>query len=490
MISTFLNHQWKSFWRSRNKGSSIIVQIILGLFMLYLLAVAIGIGFLMPVLLEKTLPKVNLIEAFNGLILYYFMLDIAMRIQLQELPTLSIVPYLHLKIKRTTIVNFLNVRALINFFNFLPLFIFLPFVLTRIPSFYGVATVAGYVCAILSLTLFNNFLILYIKRKSINNIAYFGAILLAVFLLMGLDYYHIVSIRSLSNTLFTSIALHPYLSIILAVIAFAMFRLNSVFLSANLYTEELGSKEQKKVSTDYVFFNRFGRVGELAALELKLILRHKRSRTAFFMSILFLLYGFFFYREKLLVNNEFGKMLFAAVFMTGITLVNYGQFMFAWQSAHFDGLLVNKIDHRDFIKAKYLLFTLSSTIITILSSFYVVISYKILFIHLAAYFFNIGFGATLVLYIATFNRKRLDITKSASFNWQGVGATQWILAFPLLLLPFVIYVPFGIINQPYWGLLALGIFGLTALLLRNFFIDIIVKRFEKEKYKIAEGFRE
>ncbi|WP_410220304.1 DUF5687 family protein [Pedobacter sp.] len=490
MISTFLNHQWKSFWRSRNKGSSIIVQIILGLFMLYLLAVAIGVGFLMPVLLEKTLPKVNLIEAFNGLILYYFMLDIAMRIQLQELPTLSIVPYLHLKIKRKTIVNFLNVRALINFFNFLPLFIFLPFVFTRIYSFYGAGTLAGYVCAILSLTIFNNFLILYVKRKSINNIAYFGIILLAVFVLMGLDYYHIVSIRSLSNTLFRGIALHPYLSIILAAIAFTMFRLNSAFLSANLYTEELGSKEQKKVSTDYAFLNRFGKVGELAALELKLILRHKRSRTAFFMSILFLLYGFIFYKEKLIANNEFGKMLFAAVFMTGITLVNYGQFMFAWQSAHFDGLLVNKIDHRDFIKAKYLLFTLSSTIITILSSFYVVISYKILFIHLAAYFFNIGFGATLVLYIATFNRKRLDITKSASFNWQGVGATQWILAFPLLLLPFVIYVPFGMMNQPYWGLLALGIFGLTALLLRNFFINIIVKRFEKEKYKIAEGFRE
>src|SRR5690606_29219233 len=117
---------------------------------------------------------------------------------------------------------------------------------------------------------------------------------------------------------------------------------------------------------------------------------HKRSRNSVLMGFAFLAYGFFFYQEKLILNNEFGKMLFAAVFMTGITIINYGQFMFGWQSTHFDGLLVSKIDFKDFIKAKFLLFTISCTIITLLASFYAFISYKLLLLHLVAYLYNIG----------------------------------------------------------------------------------------------------
>lgn len=94
------------------------------------------------------------------------------------------------------------------------------------------------------------------------------------------------------------------------------------------------------------------------------------------------------------------------------------------------------------------------------------------------------------MYFATLNYKRLDITKSASFNWQGVGATQWILGLPFILVPIFIYLPFGIMDKPYWGLFAIGLFGLVTLLMRNFWINLLVKKFEKQRYKIAEGFRE
>jgi hypothetical protein len=208
------------------------------------------------------------------------------------------------------------------------------------------------------------------------------------------------------------------------------------------------------------------------------------------MGFAFLAYGFMFYKAPMIANNEFGKMLFAAVFMTGISIISYGQFMFAWQSTHFDGLLVNKIDFKNFIKAKFLLFTISCTLITVLASFYGLMSYKLLLLHLAAYLYNIGFATVIVIFFATMNYKRLDITKSASFNWQGVGATQWILGLPLILIPILLYLPFGIMNKPYWGLASIGTFGLITLLMRNFWINLLVKKFEKQRYKIAEGFRE
>ncbi len=490
MLSTFLSHQWKDFWRSRSKTGNIAAQILLGIFILYFLVAAIGIGFFMPKLLQGFFPNIGLINAFNGIILYYFLFDLATRTQMQELPTLSVIPYLHLNIRRKTIVNFLNIKSLFSFFNILPLFIFIPFIVVKIGGTYGLFTCLMYTVAIISLTFFNNYFVLYLKRKAINNIAYFAAIIGFVGIAGVLDYYHIISVSAASNFVFVTVAKYPLLALLFTLLAIAIFILNSNYLTANLYTEELSSKTDKKGSTDYPFLNRFGKVGELAALELKLILRHKRSRSSVFMGFAFLCYGLIFYKGPIIANNEFGKLLFAALFMTGISIISYGQFMFAWQSTHFDGLLVNKIDFKNFIKAKFLLFTISCTVITLLASFYGFMSYKLLLLHLAAYLYNIGFATVIVLYFATMNYKRLDITKSASFNFQGTGATQWILGIPFILIPIFIYIPFGYFNKPYWGLFAIGLFGLITLLMRNFWINLLVKRFEKQRHKIAEGFRE
>ncbi|WP_199136241.1 DUF5687 family protein [Pedobacter sp. ASV12] len=490
MLTTFLDHQRKAFWRSRNKAGSIAAQIVLVFFMLYFLAVAIGVGFGMTKFLPKFFPGQDAIVSFNGLILYYFAFDFIMRLQLQELPTLSIIPYLHLKIPKRKIIQFLNIKALFSAFNLWPFFIFFPFFFIKIAPAYGVLTLLMYIVSVLSLAVFNNYLVLYIKRKSIANIS-FTVIGLAIFAgFAALEYYKVISVMAASNFVFSKLAQYPYIGFVFTLLALIIFKINSTYLRNNLYAEELSAGQEKKVSTDYAFLNRFGRVGELAALELKLILRHKRPRSAVFMSFLFLCYGFIFYKESVIAKNAFGQMMFAAIFMTGISIIIYGQFMFAWQSAHFDGILSNKINFKDFIKAKFLLFTISCTIITLLASFYGFISPKLLLLHLAAYLYNIGFGTVIVLYLATLNYKRLDITKAASFNYQGTGATQWLLMFPYVLTPILLYVPFGIMNKPYLGLMVVSLFGLIMLLMRGFWVNYIVKRFEKQRYKIAEGFRE
>ncbi len=490
MIGTFLSHQWKDFWRSRNKGGSIAAQIFLGFFMLYFLALAVAIGFGMKFFIEKAFPGANTITIFNGFILYYFLFDLAIRTQAQELPTLSIVPYLHLNITKKTIVNFLNIKSLFTVFNFLPLFVFIPFSLMKVGQTLGWLTAVMYILSVVALTIFNNYLVLYLKRKAISNIAYFAVGIAIIMGLAVLDYYKIISVRDASNFLFVKIAQYPLLALIFPIAALLIYKVNSDFLKINLYTEELSTKDAKKGSTDYAFLNRFGKVGELAALELKLILRHKRPRSTSMMSIFFLAYGFIFYREELIAKNAFGMMLFAAVFVTSSSVLFYGQFMFAWQSTHFDGLLANKVNFKNFIRAKFLLFNIATTIVALISALYGFISLKLILLHLAAYLYTIGFGTVIVLYFATLNYKRLDITKSASFNWQGVGASQFILTIPYIAIPILIYMPFGLMNLPYIGLAVLGGFGFVMLLMRNFWINYITTRFIEKRYKIAEGFRE
>ena len=127
MIRILLNHQWKSFWRSRNAGKSLALQIVIGFFTVYLLFSAIAMGFMLQKLLTNFFPGQDIIKIFCGFILYYFLSDVLIRFMIQDLPTLTIQPYLVQNIRRSQLIRFLNVRSMITAINFVPLFLFIPF---------------------------------------------------------------------------------------------------------------------------------------------------------------------------------------------------------------------------------------------------------------------------------------------------------------------------------------------------------------------------
>src|SRR5699024_4785605 len=78
------------------------------------------------------------------------------------------------------------------------------------------------------------------------------------------------------------------------------------------------------------FFSRFGLAGDMANLELMLILRHKKSRTYLFIYGLFLLYGLFFYSDDSFTTKTgfYVYFMFISIFITGIFLIQYGKLLF------------------------------------------------------------------------------------------------------------------------------------------------------------------
>lgn len=411
MYATFLAHQWMGFWRSKGKGGTIATQLIMGFIVLYLAAVSIFIGYNMEHIIMELLPGKDVILVFNGMILYYFTIEFLMRLQLQELPAMAVQPYLHLNIPKKKLVSFLNITALFSVFNLLPLLLFFPFAILKINSDFGPFACTMYLLAIISLVVFNNYAALYFKRLTIGNLK--AGILGSIFLVaVGLlEYFKIFSIASLSNLVFHTITITPLLALIFPVAAVVMLTINTRFLRSNLYLEELQSAKQKKSSTDYPILDRFGEVGVYLALEIKLILRNKRSRSTLTKGLLFIFYGLLFYKQDKLAADKFWTLIFPAAFMTGNMIMLYGQFMFGWQSAEFDGLLTSKLNMRTFFKAKFLLFTIGSTLLTAAVSLYGLISWKILILQFAVYFYNIGVTSVITLYFATKNYKALDLSK-------------------------------------------------------------------------------
>lgn len=489
MVSTFIRHELKAFWRSKNTGKSIAVRVVMGILILYLLINVLIVGFFLDKMLEGMFPNDDLVKSFCGIILIYYLFDLLMRLQLQELPTLRVQPYLHLPIKRNSLVQYLALSAVLSMFNLWPFILFLPFIFKIVIVDLGVGVTLAFIIAIIGLSVFNNYLALYIKRRSNLNGWIFLIAAAVLILLTTADFkWHLYSLRDISYSFFGHLTTKPLLAVIPMALGIIMYYFNFLYLRKNLYLEDLTAhKVQKyKSSTEIPILARFGMVGDLAANEIKLILRNKRSRSALIMGLFFMFYGLIFYTQK---QYGDGFKVFVGMFMTGIFIINYGQFMYSWQASHFDGLLVSKISFTDFLKSKYLLFTLVSTVAFLLTTPYVYFGWRVLMIHFIMYLWNIGINTTIILFFANRNFKRIDLSKGASFNWEGVGATQLLLSLPLMIAPYIFYAPFAIFKHADIGLALIAIVSIIFILTRNYWIKQLEADFYTKRYQIAEGFR-
>lgn len=489
MIQQLISQIWKQQSRSPVWAKNLIANIFLGFAALLMVSYVLILGIAMDKLVRDFLPEKDPIEFINGIILYYFLFEFFIRFFLQNVPILQIQPYLHLPIKKSKIIHFMLRKSQMSVFNVLAILLFLPFSILRIASDYDTMSALGWIGTLFALSMSNHFLTMYIKKK-LNDVPNLFIGLLAFFAsLVALDYFEILSFSSLSSIAFGFVIDQPLVIIAAVFLALALYRLNFSFLFNNTYPEELATKKtQGKIAGDFAFLKRFGRIGELIALELKLIIRHKRPRNTLIMSGFLLFYGLIFYTNDAYQDMQF-IFMFAGVFITGIFFINYGQFLLSWESGYFDFILTRKVSFREHIEAKYWLFVAAATIAFTVSLAYGYFGWKILLINLVAYLFNIGFNVFAVMRIAMYSPKKIDLNKGAAFNYEGVGAAQFLIMIPIMILPYVLYAPLLILGYGDLGLALTGLVGLVGFTFRNKMLNGLTKAFVANRYKTAASFR-
>ena len=489
MLTILLNHQWKDFLRSKGKNKIIATQIIMGFVLLYLISTACLLGIYLQQILEFFYGKANAINAFCGFVLLYFAIDACIRFQFQELPTLLLKPYLLQNVKRKQLINFLNISSLFTFFNLLPLLFFIPFVFTAISNKYGIGVMTSFCISIFALCWGNHFGLLYVKRKTINS-GWWLLVFVANVLLIGtLNYYNILSIKKGSSFFFNVMINNPWLCTTTITYAFVAHQLNSRLLKNDFYFESYTNSTVKLLLQNN-FLEWLASQNSVYEVEIKGIFRCKRTRTLMYVSIMFLGYGFVTFQPKFINNCQSVLPLIGAVMVIASTAVNYGQFIFAWQSSYFDGLMVNSLSIKEFIKSKFTILTIFATFNFFVSSFYAFINWHIIIILTSVFFFCIGVLPCIAIYLSLYHYKGIDVNESASFNYQGMSFITYLFAFSLFGIIGCIYAPFIFLNKPWWGISGIGIIGTINLLLRNWWIEFLTTRFYKKKYKLLEGFRE
>ncbi len=491
MFKWFLSHQWKEMTRSNFWQKSIAINVIIGFLLLLMLSYLILLGLFIDVILKESYPEGDIFYIFNGGLLYYLGIDLFARFFLYNLPIINVESYLHLPVKKNKIVNFILLKSSLNIFNALPLLVFIPFVVKVIIPGYSTLNAISWMLLMLILIINNSFLLHYLKRRFIDKPAIIGIFALLIIVVGVLDKFNIFSLTYYSSELITFLTYNQVFILIPVLILAIVYSVNFNYLKSRLTLEDVNVKKQKKIDSlsKVKYLQSFGDLGEMILLELKLVWRNKRAKSIINMSPLFLFYGFFFYPQEIYLNG-YGFLIFVGIFMTGGIMFNYGQYMLSYESNYFDGIIANNVDFTKHFKAKYAVIVSTVILCYLLTIPYVYFGMKVLLINTATFLFNLGFLSMLLMYFSSNSRKRMDMTKSSAFNYQGLGASNWIMVLPFFLLPVLIWAPFSILGIPEWGVVSIGLIGIISLAFHKSLMKIVVKRFETKKHIIAEGFRE
>jgi hypothetical protein len=489
-----LKQEWLRTKRAKAFYKNLTVNIILSLMILYFAAIFLIMGFNLGALLENfnAVLGLNPVEILNGTIIYAMLGGILLRLFMQQLGTINLFTYQMLPVKRSAIVNFLLFKSLASPLNYMTLLIVIPFALTSVNSYYDGATSFRFVVNIVFIIWFNSLFSAFLKRRFTSGFMSFVLLISVIAVIVAMEYFKLFSLFNISSAFFGFMLHHVWGSLLILMIPAAAFALNKWFFARNYYPEYFNRKIEKTgagTALNFSFLDRFGSIGDFMALELKLILRHKRTRSLLYTSAFFLLYGLFFYTNKM-YSEKMGMLFFIALFMTGFLMFMYGQWIISWDSAYFDGLMTKNITVRHYIIANYNLLIAFNAICFVLTTPYFFFGVKVVQMHIAAFLFNTGINIVLLLFFSTYNTKRINLSQGTAFNYQGTTFKNFLVTIPMMFLPMALVGILSFFLETFVIMAIIAGTGLIGIIFHKPLVTLCINQFNKRKYALAQGFRE
>ncbi len=488
MIKRFISLEWKQFKRASYFQKGLAIKILLFLAVIYFGGIAIFMGGLMFFLLRKTMPEIDPIVTVNNFLVYWVLANLAIRFFMQQLPVMNIKPLMIIPIKRNVVIHYLLGKTVLSFFNFISLFIFLPFCIVLLIQDYPVLNVISWFLSIMFLTMAINFVNFLINK---NNTVFYVIISVLV-VLIGLEFFEIFKISESIGLAFNSLYKNSYLVVIPLLLMIGLYKVNFDFIRKGFYLDDTVSKKAEKINeTDLTWMNRFGSIAPFLKNDVKLISRNARPKQVMMMSFFFLFYGLIFYTQEVYMEMP-AFLAFASMFVTGGFLLSFGQLVPSWDSEYYKLLMSQNIPYKKYLESKWYLMVVAVAVSFILSTPYLYFGWKIFGMIAAGALFNIGLNTFITLFGGALNRVpiELNVKAKAFSNTNGFNPTQMLIALPKLALPMILfYIPYNVFNFEA-GLIVLASSGVLGIVFKNFFLNKIEGIYQKGKYKTIAAFAE
>ena len=260
LVHQFLEKKRSPFWQK-----SIILNFLLGILALYLLLNIVFIGLYADQMIGHFYPNSNVIEAFTGLLFYYFTFDLFFRFLAQQLPVLSMQPYLTLPLKRSMLLHYPLIKSITSFFNVLALLLILPFFIKNICPASTPLFCISWILTVLSFITINNFLNFLLKKYFSKNPLVVLGCLVIIGGLIYLEISKIVSVSSLFSSAIFCMKGAPYLVVIPVAVAVLSYYMAYALLKRNRYLEDNRSGQINRTGS-LTFLNRYGEMGDLTRI--------------------------------------------------------------------------------------------------------------------------------------------------------------------------------------------------------------------------------
>ena len=221
-------------------------------------------------------------------------------------------------------------------------------------------------------------------------------------------------------------------------------------------------------------------------LEVKMILRNKKSLHNLYQIILMYIFMIFllFHANHSISDNFLGKVLIINM-MSCLFMLAHGIYLLTWESTYFSFLITRKVSFHSFFKAKYSLFALSATFLSLINIPILIFVKESLLMYFSFLIFNIGITALLVVSVSLFNNERASLDRGIFINYEGYGFWQYLVFIVEFLLPAFIYISISKIWSPDAAMIILIISGTIGIFIISYSPALF---FLKRKYKIINGF--
>lgn len=485
MYLKLLRLELKNFIRNPQFGANLAMKILTAFGIAYFSLIFVALPFLLYFFAKNKLHTDPLM-LFCKFFVYYWAFDLVIRYFIQQMPTQNIKPFLTTGLTKKILVKYTIIKTLFNFFNWGNLLFLIPFAgLLIFEGGYSVISVLMFLIGIQSIFYFNNFLNILLNGKDSVVFGVFGVVIA----LGALEYFKIIQLSELSQTVFYSFYSLPGVFLVSVVLALVTMYLCYRMIFENFYLDKgLELKKVEGKTENIEFLNRYGVMGTFINNDIRLLKRSKAAKSAVFASVLFLFYGLLTFTKG--YDNAF-MQLFTGIFVTGGFMFMFGQRVPSWDSSYYPLMMTQNVPYKEYLKGKWALVVIAVFISIILGLVYILVSWDFYLTVLGAGLYNLGVNSYITLLAGAFNKKPIDLnTNAKSFGGgNNFNMKTMLLLIPQLLVPMAVFAGVKYFLGIYPAVASLGILGIIGFLMRDKIFDSIVKIYKTQKYSTLESFK-
>lgn len=487
MLRHFIFLEWKGFRRASSFKSNLFLKILSFLAILYFLAIFLFLGVGLYYGLEEA--GIDPFPTINRFLILYIIADLVLRYGLQKLPVVNIRPLLYLNIKKNKIVAYALGKSIISFFNWMHLFLLLPFTVVLLFEGFSPARAVAWFLGIIALLLTNNFLNILVNKNRL--LLYF---LTSLIIVLGAFYYFgIFDVTLYAEPFFGALYVSPLWVLLPIVLLGIMVRAAFKFYRRRLYLDMgLSIKQAEAKPEDFSWLNRFGTVGTFIKNDIRMIKRNKRSRSTVFTSVFFLFYGLFFFTGFVEMYDNPVWSIFAGIFISGGFLFTFGQFVPSWDSSYYPLMMTQNIPYRQYLNAKWWLMIIVTFASALIGTLYVFFGWAAFFAVLVGAIYNMGVNTYLVLWTGAYIKTPIDLmqNKNVMGDKRAFNMKTLLLSVPQMILPLALYALGHYLLSPMAGYILVALAGILGFVFKKKVFKIIEGLYKTEKYTTLAAYKE